>query len=227
MDATSGGVWSSSNLAFAGVGSISGMVTGVSAGTATIAYTYTNTFGCSSSVSVSDTVVSIPVVSAITGTTNECIGASTTLSDPTTGGVWGSSNTAIATVGATTGMVAGVSAGVVTIDYVVTNSAGCPAVASISDTVNAMPTESPITGTMNVCVGAATTLSDALPFGTWGSFNISIATVNSVNGSVTGIAAGSDKIYYSVSNSCGSALDSATVTINALPSAGSISSAHL
>ena len=49
-------------------------------------------------------------IAPITGTTHLCVGSSTTLSDATPGGVWSSSNIAIATVDAT-GIVGGASAG--------------------------------------------------------------------------------------------------------------------
>ena len=54
-----------------------------------------------------------------------CAGSSLALSDATSGGVWSSSNTAIATVTASTGIVTGVAAGTDTITYTVTNINGC------------------------------------------------------------------------------------------------------
>jgi len=225
-DATSGGMWSSSDPAVATIGSSSGSLMGVAAGTATIVYTYTNTFGCSASVSAIDTVVAAPVVVAITGITNECIGGSETLSDATAGGTWSSSNASVASIGASSGMVSGIASGVVTINYTVTNFAGCTAWVTTADTVNAMPVESSIAGTMSICIGSTTTLSNIIPFGVWSSANTAIATINAASGLVTGVAAGTDKIYYSVSNSCGSALDSAMVTVDAMPSAGTITAAY-
>jgi len=79
---------------------------------------------------------------------------------------------------------------------------------------------------MSICIGSTTTLSNIIPFGVWSSANTAIATINAASGLVTGVAAGTDKIYYSVSNSCGSALDSAMVTVDAMPSAGTIAAAY-
>lgn len=59
----------------------------------------------------------------ISGSSTVCVGASTTLSDTTTGGTWSSSNTSIATIGST-GIVTGISSGTVTISYTVSNSCG-------------------------------------------------------------------------------------------------------
>lgn len=53
----------------------------------------------------------------VTGAPNICVGATTTFTAGTPGAVWSSSNPAIATVGATSGIVSGVSAGTVTISY--------------------------------------------------------------------------------------------------------------
>lgn len=53
----------------------------------------------------------------VTGASNICVGATTTFTAGTPGAVWSSSNPAIATVGATSGIVSGVSAGTVTISY--------------------------------------------------------------------------------------------------------------
>jgi len=214
-DVTAGGVWSSSNTAVATVDG-SGDVTGITPGTTTIFYMVTNTFGCTSSVSVTVSVNALPVVAAITGTTNECIGSVSTLNDATGGGVWSSSNTAIATVDGS-GDVTGVTGGIATISYMVTNASGCSSFVTTPDTVNTMPVSSPINGTMSVCVGSTTSLSDAVSGGIWTSTNTSVATVDVLFGTVTGIAAGSATVIYTVTNSCGSAADSALITVNGLP----------
>ncbi|WP_193372059.1 Ig-like domain-containing protein, partial [Pedobacter agri] len=54
------------------------------------------------------------------GTNTVCVGSTTQYSNSTSGGVWSSSNTAVATVNAS-GLVTGVSAGTATIIYTVTN----------------------------------------------------------------------------------------------------------
>ncbi len=63
---------------------------------------------------------------SILGSSSVSVSGSTiTLTDATAGGTWSSSNTAKATVGSTTGIVAGVSVGSATITYTVTNASGC------------------------------------------------------------------------------------------------------
>ena len=223
-DGLIGGVWSSADTTIAKINSSSGVVTGIAAGTVTMYYTYTNMFACSTTVSRVDTVNGLPFVAAIAGTTHECIGATTSLSDVTTGGVWSSSNPLVATVNSS-GTVTGVSAGIATISYSVT--IGCTGSATVRDTVIAPPSTAPVTGVLHACVGGTTTLANAVPYGAWSSGNTAIATVVSGSGVVTGVAAGTDKIYYTVTNGCGSpVIDSATITINPIPSAGTITAAY-
>ena len=180
-----------------------------------IIYTFTSTFGCVSSAIYPFTVNPYPVIAPITGVTNECVGASSALADGTVGGGWSSSDVTIATVDGL-GNVTGVAGGVVTITYSVTSGAGCTAIAVTSDTVNTMPLPTAITGTMTVCEGSATALSNTTLGGTWSSNDITIATVDAT-GVVTGVLAGTDIIMYTVTNSCGSVTDSATITVNATP----------
>ncbi len=142
----------------------------------------------------------------ITGTKQVCAGSTTTLTDITTTGTWSSSTTTIATVGSSTGVVTGVAGGTSTISY--TASAGCYTVCVV--TVN--PTPVAITGTTHVCQGATTTLTDATAGGTWSSGTTSVATITT-GGVVTGVAAGTSTITYSL----GSCYVTTVVTVNTQP----------
>ncbi|MES2703711.1 MAG: Ig-like domain-containing protein [Bacteroidota bacterium] len=200
-NATTGGVWSSSNTTTATVGATSGVVTGHNAGTVTITYTIGS--GCGSVI----TLTVNPLPPAITGTAIVCVGLTTTLADTVTGGTWGSTATSIATVGATSGIVTGVAAGVTTITY--TLPTGCITTKSV--TVNPLPVA--ITGTRSVCRTAVTNLYNATPAGNWSSANTAIATVTST-GAVTGVAVGTVFISYTLSTGC---VALAIVTVNPLP----------
>ncbi|RBL88664.1 Ig-like domain-containing protein [Chitinophaga flava] len=212
---TTGGIWGSSNTAVATIDA-NGLVTGVSAGTATITYEVTNANGCKSKQAATITVNALPVVSPITGTTSVCVGVTTTLNNTTPGGVWSCSNAAVATIDAN-GLVTGVSAGTATITYEVTNANGCKSKQTTTVTVNALPVVSPITGTTNVCTSFTTTLSNTTPGGIWSSSNTAVATIDA-NGLVTGVSAGTSTITYEVTNANGCKVQqTTTVTVNALP----------
>lgn len=207
-DASGPGTWSSSTTGIATVGSLSGIVTGVSAGTATI--TYTLGTGCYTVAPV--TVNPLPV--AITGVPNVCQGLTTLLTEAVPGGTWSSSNIGIATVGAGTGLVSGLAAGNATISY--TMGAGCFAVYAV--TVNPLPAA--ITGTLAVCSGSVTVLSDVTGGGAWSSGLPAVATVGST-GAVTGVSGGTANITYTLPTGC---IESTTVTVNTV-SAGPIGGA--
>ena len=72
----------------------------------------------------------------ITGITTICIGNTSNLYEITSGGVWSSSNTGVATVNES-GVVLGISTGAATIRYTVTNGSGCSNSASTPVTVSA------------------------------------------------------------------------------------------
>ncbi len=109
-NAMTGGVWSSSSATIATV-SASGVVTGVSGGTAIISYT---AGGCPPATHV----VSVASLAAITGSPNVFAGATTTLSCASPGGTWSSSNPVVASVSGT-GVVAGHMIGTSSISYAV------------------------------------------------------------------------------------------------------------
>ena len=216
-DAATGGTWSSADAIFATVDA-SGMVTGIAAGTETVYYTVVNSCGTAVD-SIIVTVNPLPDAGTITGTATVCAAATTSLSDAATGGTWSSADATFATVDAS-GIVNGIAAGTEEIYYTVINSCGT-AIDSVAISVNPLPDAATITGTTTVCATATTSLSDAAPSGTWSSADETFATTDA-SGMVTGITAGAETIYYTVTNSCGTAVYSVSVTVNPLPDAGSI-----
>ena len=185
-----GGSWTSSVPSVATVGLGSGIVMGTSSGTTVITYTLPD--GCSTNLMVN--VSPAPV--AITGSASVCNGSATTaFFDGTPSGRWTSSNSAIATVGSTSGIVTGVSTGSVNIDY--TLPSGCMATTPV--TVNPLPAG--IAGSSSVCIGATTNLTDPTAGGTWSSSTFH-ATVTPTSGIVTGTTAGSTNIIYTLPTGC-------------------------
>ncbi len=206
-DATTGGTWSSSAPGVASVGSLTGIVTGVSAGTAFITYAGTAT-SITAGNYVVVTVTVNPNPAGITGTTNVCTGATTTLADATGGGAWSSSNGAIGTVGSSTGVVGGVTAGLITISY--TLPTGCAATTPV--TVNQSPTN--ISGSFAVCVGATNTLTNGFAGGVWTSSIPANGTIGAASGVLGGITPGNTNITYTMTGNCAV---SQVVTVNPNP----------
>jgi|GEM_PF-1634236 len=212
-DATSGGSWSSADPAIAAAGT-SGVITGMSAGTATISYTMANSCG-SVAATKTITVNTLPAVDELAGVSAICEGSSITLTDGTIGGIWSCSNS-LATVSA--GVVTGVAAGRDTINYTVTNMCGATVAAGIV-TINPLPVAGVITGASSVCVTADITLTDSAAGGTWMAGS-GLATV--LGGVVNGVAAGEVAISYVVTNTCGSATATKIITVNPTPFAGPV-----
>ncbi|MBF4485863.1 Ig-like domain-containing protein, partial [Flavobacterium sp. CSZ] len=205
LSPTTGGTWSSNNTAVATV-SNEGIVKAVSQGKAT--FVYTKTGGCASPATSPITVNDCPVAS-ITGPNSICVNATTTLS-PTTGGIWTSSNKAVATV-TNSGVVKGISSG--TAKFTFTKTGSCNSLASPVVTVSANTAVS-ITGANSICINGTTTLSPTTG-GTWASNNAAVATVSN-QGIVTGISSGTATFIFTSTTGCVSAPTSA-ITINANP----------
>jgi uncharacterized protein YjdB len=195
-----GGVWSSSVPARATVNASTGEVTGIAAGTSVVSYT---SGGCFKTKIV--TVNALPA--AITGTASVCDGANTTLVSSPGGGTWSSSNASLASVTAT-GVVTGVNPGNATITYEI--STGCVRTREV--TVNIAPTA--VIGAAFVCIGSTTTLNSTPGGGVWTSSLPAKGTIDASTGALTGVAAGTTLISYTVAG-CRATKQ---VTINSLPS---------
>jgi len=76
----------------------------------------------------------------------------------------------------------------------------------------------PITGDSSVCVGSIDTLRDSTAGGRWISSNISVGTIDSVTGVLTGITAGVTTITYTVDTNH----TTRTINVNTFPFAGTI-----
>jgi uncharacterized protein YjdB len=137
------------------------------------------------------------------------------MTDTASGGFWSSGNTAVATIIAGTGAMTGVSAGSATITYML--ATGC----SVTRMVTVDPAPATITGGTTICQGSTSTLANTTVGGFWSSSNASIASVSAViPGLVTGVAAGTVNISYTLPTGC---FTSMPVTVNAAPAVGIIS----
>jgi len=209
-----GGTWSSTGTATV---SPTGVVTGVSGGTATITYTVTNMCGTIYATKAI-TVNIFPDAGSISGPTEVCVGQTITLIPSITGGTWsgGAPNASVSA----TGVVTGILPGTATISYTVVNGCG-PATVTYVITVNPTPDPGIISGPTNVCEGSTITLTSTVPGGTW-SISGGSATITS-GGVVTGVSPGTATVSYTVTLGPCSNTATYVVTVDPLPHAGPIS----
>jgi hypothetical protein len=177
---------------------------------------YTVNPDCASATRIPVTVTVTPNASAgivSAGTTPQCIGETTTytVSGVELGGgtgSWSSSNSSVATVNASTGVVTAQGNGTCNIIYTVTS--GCGGTTSSQAPYTVTPNASAgtvLAGTTLQCIGETTTYTVSgveLGGGTgsWSSSNTSIATVNPSTGLVTAIGDGTCNIVYTVTGGC-------------------------
>ena len=162
----------------------------------------------------------------ISGTSPLCIGATATYtSNGTSGGSWSSTNTSVATVASSTGVVTALAAGTTNITYTVTAGCGSPVSAFKTLTVDPNVTAGTVSGTSPLCIGVtANYTSNGTSGGSWSSNNTSVATVNSSTGLVTALSAGTTNITYTVSSGCGSPVSAfKTLIVSPNVTAGTVS----
>ncbi|MES2701550.1 MAG: Ig-like domain-containing protein [Bacteroidota bacterium] len=205
-NATAGGTWSSSNTGIATIAAATGLVTGIAGGTATVSYILAAT-GCYSTAIVTVN----PLPAAISGPSGVCVGTTATLSSASAGGTWTSGNTAVATIGVSSGIVSGLVAGTSIITYRL--NTGC--ITTRTQTVHPLPAA--IAGPAFVCANGGTiTLSNTSGGGTWASSNPAVATAGAATGVITGVVAGSVTITYTLPTGC---IATTGVSVNPAPPA--------
>lgn len=132
-EGTTGYQWYEGGVAITTNGT-SATYTATEAGDYTVTVTGAGSCQSAASAVATVTVNTAPTVPAITGEATVAAGSTLQLANVTTGGVWASLNTDIATV-STIGLVTGVAAGEATITYTVT-ALGCSTTVSFDVTVN-------------------------------------------------------------------------------------------
>ena len=234
-ETVSGGTWSSSNPDTVSIDPSTGIATIVNTGTVTISYSVSSS--CPGSPVIATKTMNVhntPTAPAqIIGPDTVCVNSTISLSDVTLGGIWtrspspGAGGTVVKIAATDSAVFTGLSGGNVIISYSMSGSgstAGCSSDTTKTVFVKSKPTVPGITGSVNTCIGYnMTTLADATTGGYWTSNDVSFATVDSMAGVVTGVAAGVVTISYSDSNNCGTTTVSKIVTVNPSPDAGFIS----
>ncbi len=212
--------WSSSSTGVATVDA-SGVVTGVSGGTAII----TATSADGSYTKTKSVTVTVPVtgVSDVSGASTVAVGSSITLSASVTPGnatnqtiTWSSGATGVATVDAS-GVVTGVSAGTATITA--TSADGSYTKTKSVTVVVPVTSVNDISGASSVVVGSTITLSTSVSPAdatnktiTWSSGSTGVATVDA-SGVVTGVSAGT--VTITATSADGSYTKTKSVTVTA------------
>ena len=209
-----GGVWSSTGI-IASADPLTGLVNGITMGTATITYS----LGTGCFVTKVVTVNSLPVAFTVTGGGNYCsggLGLHIGLSG-SEAGISYSLHHGTTVVGAP---IAGTG---VPIDFglftapgpftVVGNGTvtGCSRNMTGSASITVNPSVPPISGPSSVCMGTPVVFSDGYTSGSWSSSNPAIANVGPLSGLLTGVAIGSATISYIAISGC-----FASVTVNVL-----------
>lgn len=210
-DTAAGGTWTSGTLTVATVGSSTGIVSGLAAGTAEITYT-TGTASVTAIVTVHPTPSPCPLSSA-------CAGVADTLLGCVTPGYWSAPIVMVDTL-AGKGFLLAATAGTDTVTYT-EGVSGCVVTSII--TVNPAPSAGTISGTPTICISTTTTFVDSIPGGTWSSSAPLVATVGATDGIVIGLTAGTSTISYSVTTGCGTAVATKVVNVVTTPSGGVLS----
>ena len=202
-----GGIWGATNTLATVSG---GMVRGIAGGADTITYML---IGYCSSVLASKpiTINPLPTPTAIIGLDSLCAGTHLLLSVADTTGTWVATNSN-ATISA--GDVLGMSAGVDTINYTLTNSCGSTTT-SKTITIAPLPVAGTITGVDSLCVSTNYVLNSSATGGTWSITNNHLMLTDSM---IRGLTKGLDTVVYHVANACGDAYAQTIVYVKPLPS---------
>ena len=203
--------WTGSASGSSGTVTLPYVITGLPAGSYTV--TFVNASSCNSNTLninlVDPTPPAAPTISA-GGATTFCAGGSVTLtSSQATGNVW--------STGATTQSIVVSSSGVYSVTY--TNGAGCASTSSgTTVTVNAAPATPVISpnGATTFCAGGSVDLTSSSVTGNLWSNSATTATI-------TVTTSGTYSVTVTDGNGCSSTSLGTNVTVNALPTAPTIS----
>ncbi len=213
-DNTPKGIWVSTDTSLAVI-DYQGNIYPTKSGTLTIRYIVVSKQGCTDSVSKNITINPLPVIPAIQGAKNVCIGQSITLTNTLSGGQWVSADKAIATID-NAGTVTAVRVGRDSVRYIVTSN-GC--VDSVVTLVNVQPLPfvDTIQGNLPICVNDTEQLMSIPAGGVWTISPATIASINN-NGWIKGTLAGVTRVTYTVTSVFG-CKDSvvAALVVKALP----------
>jgi trimeric autotransporter adhesin len=198
-NSVSGGTWTSTSGSVASV-SASGLVTGLTAGTTTISYTLSS--GCAATRVV--TVNALPVLTiSPSSSATVCLSNSASFSAIAPGATFNwvgvSGATGLSCTSCAAPAITPAATGASVYSVTATSGAGCTTTSGVTITVNELPSD--ISGSSNVCVGTATTLTSSAG-GDWTSSNVGVAAIGISSGVVTGLSTGAVTISYTLPTGC-------------------------
>ena len=181
----------------------------------TTTYIFTpNSNQCGNTTTLKISVNPSPEVGTISGVDEICLGNQTTFTSTVTGGTWSVVNEDIATIDQNGNLISKIADSLL-INYSITSINGC--ISKVSKAINILSSQNVpvLTGSNSVCVGSTINLTASEKGGTWHSSNDSKAIIS--NGIVTGLAAGTSVISYSIgSGDCYSEVTK-LITIETVP----------
>jgi hypothetical protein len=200
---TAGGTWTSANANVAVVNAATGMVSGNTAGTANMTYSYTNANGCSASVSAPVVIQALPsAATTVAGSTVFCQGGSVTLTAPAAASyLWTPGGETTQTIAATAGG---------TYSVLVSNGACSATSPATIVTVNTLPTASISSTSTSICQGGSVTLT-AAPATSYAWSN------GATTQSITVASAGNYGVTVSNVNGCTSTSAPTIISVGSLP----------
>lgn len=195
-DTSRGGSWTSNDTLIASINT-SGVISGLSYGTAIITYGFSGSCGLYQDTALV-TVDTLLRIDTLIAPNSLCLGANSLIVAPvSSGGTWAISNSNIRLRADTLNAV---TVGLDTLTYSFTNICGTATAQKII-TVNPLADAGTISGRSFVCIGDTITLTSTAAGGTWRRTNIKAAITT--RGEVIGQTAGIDTIYYTSNSSCG------------------------
>ncbi len=191
-----------------------GRVTATALGFDTVLYVKSNV--CASDTAVYPLhILGLPDAGIISGFDSICQGNRGGFTDTVSGGTWRLTNISLGTL-SSTGDFRAISAGVDTVEYIVSNYCGSDT-ASKRILILTPPVLSSINGPDSLCLGVYYSFTDSSIGGRWSVSNTAIATVDST-GRVLANRVGIDTISYTKTNFCGTSSRTRIVYIHSIPS---------
>gem|GEM_PF-1459388 len=208
IDVVAGGVWSVDSPSIATVTG-SGIVSGVSPGTALITYSL---YSCDTNMAIFAVTVYPAPASSLVDSFTLCSGYSVTIMNPFPGGSWTTAfGTASVTVSGDSAQVSAAGSGPDTVFYSLEGECGIIIDKYLFHFLPAADA-GVISGSLALCPGSIGFLTSSVSGGVWWlGYGSSISFLS--GGIINALSAGTTDIYYSVSNACGYATASATVTV--------------